>query len=81
MPLQNCPVGEWTTIPPVVGGDMLLESRGMGFYVSTEVVPPTDPGEGYALASNAAMVIAATLPVAVQPAQDIFSVNAYSEAV
>ena len=80
MPLTVCPTGEWTTIPGT-GGEMLLEARGTGFYVSTAASPPANPAEGYALASNASMVINAGVPVSVQPAQSVVDVMAYSELV
>ncbi len=70
-----CEPKVWTDIPDT-GGSMLLESRGTGFYVDTTGTKPTAIGEAYALASNEAMVIAAGLPVAVQPAQPVVSVVA-----
>ena len=81
MPMTTCPPGEWTTIPAPASGDMLLEARGIGFYVSTAATPPTNPAEGYALASNESMVIASGQTVNVQPAQPVKSVVAYSEGV
>lgn len=80
MPMTECPPNVWTAIP-AVGGDMLLEARGTGFYVDTTGAPPANPAEGYALASMEAMVIADGLTVNVQPAQPVLSVMAYSEAV
>lgn len=77
MAITNCPPGVWTDIPDT-GGEMLLEARGMGFYVDTSGTKPANPAEGYALASNEATVISAGTPVAVQPAQPSVAVNAYS---
>lgn len=81
MTITTCPPGVWTDIPAVVGGDMLLEARGRGCYVDTTGTKPANPAEGYALASNEAMVIATGLSVAVQPAQGVVSVNVYSNPV
>lgn len=80
MAVTVCPPGAWTTIP-ATGGDMLLEARGTGFYVDTTGAQPADPSEAYALAGMESMVIAAGLPVAVQPAQPVVPVRAYSHAV
>jgi len=71
---------QWTLIPDT-GGDMLLEARGIGFYVDTTGARPANAAEGYALASNSAMVIAAGLVVNVQPAQSVKSVLAVSNPV
>lgn len=67
MAITACPAGQWTTIP-AVGGDMLLEMRGMGCYVDTTGSPPSNPGEGFAMASNSSLVIATGLVVNVYPA-------------
>ena len=75
-----CPPNVWTDIP-AVAGDMLLEAHGTGFYVDTTGAKPANPAEGYALASNEAMVIAAGLAVAVQPAQNVKEVLAGSNPV
>lgn len=80
MAITECPPGVWTLIPDT-GGDMLLEARGIGFYVDTTGTSPANPAEGYALASNHSMVIAAGLPVRVQPAQPVKSVIAVSNPV
>lgn len=80
MAITVCPPGEWTTIPDT-GGAMLLEARGIGFYVDTTGTPPVNPAAGYALASNQAMVIEAGLAVAVRPAQPVKSVIAISNPV
>jgi len=80
MAITECPPNAWTTIPDT-GGSMLLEARGIGFYVDTTGSPPVNPAEGYALASNEAMVIAAGLTVNVQPAQPVRSVRAVSNPV
>jgi len=80
MAITECPVGVWTDIP-AVGGDMLLEARGIGFYVDTTGTAPENPAEGYALASNQSMVIKEGLSVAVQPAQDVKPVIAVSNPV
>jgi hypothetical protein len=75
-----CEPGVWTPIA-AVAGDMLLEARGIGFYVDTTGAEPVNPAEGYALASNEAMVIKTGLAVAVQPAQAVKSVLAVSNPV
>lgn len=80
MAITTCQPGVWTDIPDT-GGAMLLEARGIGFYVDTTGTKPANPTEGYALASNQSMVIDAGLPVAVQPAQPIKSVLAVSNPV
>ena len=67
MAITTCPPGQWTIVPDT-GGSMLLESRGMGFYVDTTGTPPANPAAGYALASNASLVIEAGLTVNVYPA-------------
>jgi len=80
MAVTVCPPNVWTDIP-ATGGDMLLEARGTGFYVDTTGTKPADATEGYALASMESMVIVAGTPVAVQPAQPIKYVRAYSNPV
>ena len=80
MAITECPPNVWTDIPAVAGA-MLLEARGIGFYVDTTGTKPTNPAEGYALASNEAMVITEGLGVAVQPAQPVKSVIAVSNPV
>ena len=75
-----CEPKVWTTIPDT-GTAMLLEARGIGFYVDTTGTAPSLETEGYALASNESMVIAAGIPVAVQPAQPVLSVLAVSNPV
>lgn len=80
MTITVCQPGAWTDIPDT-GGAMLLEARGIGFYVDTTGVKPANPAEGYTLDGNKAMVIAAGLPVAVQPAQPVKSVIAVSNPV
>lgn len=77
MTITVCEPGVWTDIPDT-GGAMLLEARGTGFYVDTGGGKPTNPAAAYALASNEAMVIAAGVAVAVQPAQSAISVIAVS---
>jgi hypothetical protein len=80
MAIKECPPGAWTDIDAVTG-DMLLEARGIGFYVDTTGTKPANPAEGYALASNHSMVIKEGLAVAVYPAQPIKSVIAVSNPV
>ncbi len=80
MPLTNCPVGVWTVIPPVAG-DMLLETRGLACYVDTTGSPPANPAEASEMPSNDKRVIKADIPVRVQPAQNLFSVNIISNPV
>lgn len=80
MAVTKCPPGEWTDIPDT-GGDMLLEARGTGFYVDTSGTKPEDASEGYALAAMESMVIVAGTPVAVQPAQPVVYVRAYSHLI
>lgn len=80
MTITTCQPGVWTDIPDT-GGAMLLEARGIGFYVDTSGVKPANPASVYALASNEAMVIAAGLTVAVQPAQPRKAVIAVSSPV
>ena len=80
MAVTICPPGVWTDIA-AVAGDMLLEARGTGFYVDTTGTKPADASEGYALASMQSMVIASGLAVAVQPAQPVVYVRAYSNPV
>ena len=80
MAITECLPSVWTDIP-AVSGDMLLEARGVGFYVDTTGVKPANPAEGYALASNEAMVISSGIAVAVQPAQPVKSVIAVSNPV
>jgi hypothetical protein len=76
-----CLPGVWTDIPAVAAGDMLLEARGTGFYVDTTGTKPVAIGEAYALSPLESMVIAAGLPVAVQPAQPVVYVVATSNPV
>ena len=76
MPMIECPPGVWTDIP--ASGDTLLEARGIGFYVDASGAKPANPAEGYALASNEAMV-SSSATLAVQPAQNVLSVVAYYE--
>ncbi len=80
MAVTNCPPGVWTDIPDT-GGSMLLEARGTGFYVDTSGTKPADPSLGYALAAMESMVIEAGIAVAVQPAQPVVPVRAYSNLV
>ena len=80
MAVTICPPGVWTDIA-AVAGDMLLEARGTGFYVDTTGTKPADETEGFALASMESMVIASGLAVAVQPAQPVAYVRAYSNPV
>lgn len=75
-----CGPGVWTDIPDT-GGDMLLEARGMGFYVDTSGAKPADLGATIAMPSNGSMVIAAGTPVAVRPAQSVSPVVAISNPV
>lgn len=77
MPITECPPGQWTDIASV-GADMLLEARGMGFYVDTTGTKPANPALGVALPSNSSMIIAAAASVAVHPAQSVKSVIAVS---
>lgn len=80
MAITECPPNEWTLIADT-GTAMLLEARGIGFYVDTTGSPPANPAEGYALASNEGMVIQTGLVVNVQPAQNVKSVIAVSNPI
>ncbi len=80
MTVTVCAPGTWTDIP-AEAGDMLLEARGIGFFVDTSGTKPAAIGEAYALASGQSIIIASGLPVAVQPAQPVSPVKAYSHAV
>lgn len=69
MAITVCPPGVWTLVP----APGIIEARGTGFYVDTSGTQPANPAEGYALASNEAMVTQAET-VYVQPAQPVLSV-------
>ncbi len=75
MSVIQAPVGVWTEIIPA-GGDPLREARGIGLYVDTTGLNPSNPAEGYALASNQSMVIKEGVPIFIQPAQPVRAVTA-----
>jgi hypothetical protein len=68
MAITVCPPGVWTSIP----APGLIEARGIGLYIDTSGTQPANPAEGYALASNEAMVTEASTVFA-RPAQDVKS--------
>lgn len=82
MAVLDCPKNVWTVVP--ASGDTLLEARGRGFYVDTAgLIDAAARGEGYALDSGEAMVVASGVigTTRVMPANPVFDGKLYHNPV